>query len=378
MTRVAIPFWPPIPPGAYLRRPVRRLPFPLEEPGCRIFRLGRHALWHGLRSLPLRPGEEVLVPAYHHGSEVEAMAAAGLRCRFYDATTDLSPDPQVLDRMLAPSVRALHLTHYLGFPQDAARWRRWCDDRGLLLIEDAAMGWPGRGPSGPLGSHGDVAIFSPWKAVGLRDTGAVLCRGRPPPAPAPPARLAPRALLGAHRAWLAQRLPAVARRPPAVGGFDPRDFELGDPDLAPARASCHLMRRLCRPEIVVRRRRNYEWLLERLGPLVPAPFRRLPPGAFPLAFPIACEDRGGARAQLAGSGIEAVALWSFPHRSLPVERFPEAARRRASWLALPVHQGLRPSELDAVAAAVETATSPARRRPAVRSAKPLARPRTPA
>jgi hypothetical protein len=63
--------WPPLPFKPYLCRPSSKLPFPLEEPRCRIFSLARQGLFRGIKALGLKPGDEILVPAYHHGSEIE-------------------------------------------------------------------------------------------------------------------------------------------------------------------------------------------------------------------------------------------------------------------------------------------------------------------
>ena len=125
MSRGRLSIWAPLRPGAYLRRPVSELPFPLEEPGCRLYEFARQRLFNGLEVLGLGPGDEVLVPAYNHGSEVEVLSRAGVTCRFFDSSEDLAPDEHVLERLLGPSTRALYLIHHLGFPQAAPRWRRW-------------------------------------------------------------------------------------------------------------------------------------------------------------------------------------------------------------------------------------------------------------
>ena len=39
---------PPLPPGVY-GRPKRPLPFPLDDPGCRLFARARVGLWHGVQ-----------------------------------------------------------------------------------------------------------------------------------------------------------------------------------------------------------------------------------------------------------------------------------------------------------------------------------------
>lgn len=115
--------WPPLPLDAYVRSPLPALPFPLEDARYRLFPFARHALLHGLRQLGLVPGDELLVPAYHHGSEIEAMSRAGLGLKFYEATESLEPSEQELEGLLTESVRGLQIIHHLGFPQDAWRWR---------------------------------------------------------------------------------------------------------------------------------------------------------------------------------------------------------------------------------------------------------------
>ncbi len=49
---------PPLPFKPYARRPLRKRPFPLQEPRCRIFSLARHGLFVGVKALGLEPGDE--------------------------------------------------------------------------------------------------------------------------------------------------------------------------------------------------------------------------------------------------------------------------------------------------------------------------------
>src|SRR5918994_2835725 len=110
-----ISMWPPLTFKPYVREPANKFPFSLEEPGCRIFSLARQGLFMGIKALGLGPGDEVLVPSYHHGSEIEAFVRAGVVCRFYEVGEGLEPDEKDLARLLGPRVKALHLIHYLGF-----------------------------------------------------------------------------------------------------------------------------------------------------------------------------------------------------------------------------------------------------------------------
>jgi dTDP-4-amino-4,6-dideoxygalactose transaminase len=352
---------PPLPLGVYFSRPaLERPPFPLAEPGVTFYSRARHGIYAAVRELGLQPGDEVLVPAYHHGSEVEALVRAGLACRFYEGTEHLEPDEAELESLLGPRVRVLHLTHYLGFPQDARRWRAWCDRHGLLLLEDAAQAWlAADGDGSPAGSVGDIAVFCLYKTVGVPE-GAALWLGtgarRPPwPRPAGPgvAAVAARHARGAFARSPVSRL----RRRRAVSYDASGDFALGDPEEGPLRLAVRLVPRLARDDSAAARRANYRRLLAALRDHVAAPFDQLPAGASPFCFAVETEQKTEVLERLQRERIAAVDFWSVPHPSLPVERFPGAKRRRSSTVGLPVHQELRAGDVARIAAAAEAALS---------------------
>ena len=344
----------PLDPRAWLGRRRGSLPFPLAEEGCRLFSRARHGLLGGLRALGIGPGDEVLTPAYHHGSEVEALERAGARCVFYDCDENLAPDGAQLERLVGDRTRALHLTHHLGLPQDAARWRRWCDERGLALVEDAAQAWLARTGDRPAGAYGDLAIFSLYKTFGLPDGGALLCRSDAP-APDGPREAAVLRLGLEHAAWVAGRSRAagglVSRLRPSRPYDAAADRDIGVPRPASA-ATLLALRRVADPAVAERRRENYELLLARLGDRVAPPFDVLAPGACPLVLPIAAADKPALLRRLRAQGIRALDLWSVPHPSLPRDGFPRAAALRRTLVGLPVHQELRRRDLERIAAAV--------------------------
>ena len=312
-----IDVWPPRLGQPYLHRPASRLPFPFEEPGCRLFARGRHALFYGVRALGLGQGDEVLVPAWHHGAEVEALVRAGIVPRFYEVGPQLGPDPAELEAKLDPRVRALLLIHYLGFPQEASGWAAWCRAKGLLLFEDAAQGWLGTVGGQPLGSFGDLAIFCPYKMVAVRDGAALLLD--PPPNQETSAAVA------------------------AFVKAESLDARTG-----------FLLRRLLHGDPRGRRRANYRTLLAELAEQVPEPFRQLPEGASPLVFPIETDDKPALLERLNQHGVRALDVGAHASRELSTERFPRSARLRARIVGLPVHQGLRPSDLQRILTATRT------------------------
>jgi dTDP-4-amino-4,6-dideoxygalactose transaminase/CelD/BcsL family acetyltransferase involved in cellulose biosynthesis len=298
---------------AYLRPVASELPFPLGEPGCRLVPDTGQGLLHGLRALGLEDGDEVLVPAWRHGPAVEMLARAALVPRFHGVGPGLEPDPDELEVLLGPRVRALWLVHHLGFPQDAPGWLAWCRSRGLLLVEDATHALLGTLGDRPLGSFGDLSGFSLQATLGL-PTGALHRPGSAPPGQEP-ADLAAR-----RQAFLLRRL---------VGG-DPR----------------------------ARRRANYRTLLAELAGQVPAPFGQLVEGAAPFVFPVESDDQPGLLRRLQRQGIDALDLRAGMHPGPEVERFPDADRLAARTVGLPVHQELRPPDLARIVAAVRGGPRP--------------------
>jgi len=349
---------PPLPWGVYGRKPAASLPFPFQGGRERLFARARHGLYEGLLRLGLGSGDVALVPAYHHGSEIEAYVRAGLALRYYEARPDLAPDQAELEAGLDPSVRVLHLTHYLGFAQGAERWRAWCDQRALHLVEDAAQGWLGTAGGRPLGTWGALSLFSIYKTVGVPDGGAVALHGTMLQASGS-GGIGLRAVSVKHGAWVAGRLARLgalrAQRRSGPAYVAEKDFALGDPRRGATYATSVLVPRLVASPIAEQRARHFRRLLAELGPWVPDPFRRDPGGSSPFAFPVFVSDKARVAALLMERGVRAVDAWSVPHPTLPADEFPGAADRRSGVLLLPVHQELRPSDLDRIVSAARAA-----------------------
>ncbi|MGH2763801.1 MAG: GNAT family N-acetyltransferase, partial [Thermoleophilaceae bacterium] len=347
--------WPPLPPDVWLWRPAARALFPLDEDGHGVFAFGRQALWYGLEAVGLGDGDEVLVPAYNHGSEVEALVRAGLRARFHRGGETLEPDPRELDRLLSPGTRALYLIHYNGFPQDSVRWRHWCDERGLLLLEDAAQSWLAQRAGAPVGALADVAIYCAYKTYGLPEGALLFTHGRVREPSENPGRGLP-ALARRHGLWLAQRSRAFTSLAASVTrGREysaERDFALRELDSRPWSTVAGLLPRLVAQDAAAARRANYRTLLRELAALVPEPFRELPDGASPFCFPVRAERKPELLGRLAERSIKALDLWSATHPAIPASDHPDAAERRATTVGLPVHQELGVGDLDRIVDAV--------------------------
>jgi hypothetical protein len=345
--------YPPLNPAVFARRPAHKLPFPLDRPGYRLYMEARQGLWWGLQGLGIGHGSEVLAPAYHHGSEIEVLVRAGARCHFYDCRDGFEPDEAELESLMTSRVRALYLIHPLGFAQDSGRWRRWCDERGLLLLEDGAQAWLSARDGRPVGSQADLALFCLYKVFGLPDGGAVWSRAFSGPLPDDDT-IGVRGLAGRIADWTAQRSRLAAALLMLYRGKPRREerpaveFALNAVDEKATRATRVLARWIVDTDAPARRRAHFTRLAESLGHLRSETFAELPSESSPLAFPIEVDRKQDVVDRLGRAGIAQSWMWSVPHPALETSAHPGAAALRARMVGLPVHQELRPGDLERI------------------------------
>ena len=352
---------PPFPVTSVRARGDRELPFPLAEESCILFSRARHALWYGTGAIGLGRGDEVLVPAYHHGSEIEALHRRGLVLRFYPIDERFAPDEAALEELISPRTRAPHLTHVAGYAQDAQRWRSWSDAHGLLMIEDAAQGWLGQTDSGPVGAVGDIAIFCLYKTIGVPDGAALWFRDRRVgPPPAPEGKVGAKAIVRTSLMWAMSRssLAAAAAEPVLLRPrpYDPAaDFYRGNPWSRPSTATTLLLPSLADRRVAAVREQNWHELREAIGSEHTAGLPDLPAGSSPFGLAVEAPDKRELLGRLTRVGVRALDFWSVPHPLLDVARFPRERALREKVVVLPVHQELRPRDIRRVARAVRPA-----------------------
>jgi dTDP-4-amino-4,6-dideoxygalactose transaminase len=345
--------------------------FPFNQSQLRYFYFARNAVWLAAKMLNLERGE-VLVPAYHHGVEIEALAAAGARLKFYRVGPRWDVDLEDVERNITPSTRALYLTHYAGFPGPAEQMKKIAEDRGLALIEDCALSLFSSEGTQPLGSTGDLSVFCIYKTLPVPHGGALLVNGSarfslpnpPPPAWSSTWHLIVSSLLqnleyraGAFGRWVrvairrfgksAAQATHLRSIPTGTLHFNPEHVHLGM-----SRLAMRISRAQDWRATVEARRRNYFFLLGRLRDVAPPLFSELPWGVCPLFYPLQVEDKLGVMAALARRGIETVDFWRYFHPACDPAKFPEVAKLRRTILELPCHQDLDAEVMGKVVAAV--------------------------
>lgn len=174
------------------------LPCLLDMPGTVFTTSGRAAIVLGLEALALSATDRVLVPSYHCPTMVSPALALGHQVGFYPIDADGRPNLAWLEQHAPADTRVVCVAHFFGLPLDLRDVRRWCQRRGVLMLEDCAHAMFGQGPGGAVGASGDVVIASLPKFFAVQDGG--LLRVAQPRQPMP--ALSPAGLKAEVKAWL--------------------------------------------------------------------------------------------------------------------------------------------------------------------------------
>jgi perosamine synthetase len=367
---VFVPALPALPPSLLLRPARRRPGFPFDSLGGRtsqLFYMARAGVHHAVRHLA--QGGVVLMPAYHHGVEVEAARRAGAQIRFYRVDDTMQIDLEDLaDKVRRPDVRLVYVTYYVGFPQPIREIAVMCRNAGVALFEDCALALYSRLEDGqPLGTFGDASVFCLYKSLPVPHGGLLLGALPLARAPSPPAHatfhhtaglaLTHFELVGGSLGRSIRRMTrhlarqAMGQRDHVPLGRDhleERDLLFGASRLVRA-----LSQRFDAEGIVRRRRRNFTRLSEALADGAPLVLPRLLPGVCPLFVPVRVPNKARVVAALERHGVHAVNFWSLGDPACSPNDFPEAARLRREVIELPCHQSLDDDVIDRLAHVVK-------------------------
>ncbi|AMV32541.1 L-glutamine:2-deoxy-scyllo-inosose aminotransferase [Pirellula sp. SH-Sr6A] len=115
-----------------------------------------------LRSLHLRPDEEVLLCGYDYPGNFRAVEDSGARVVLSNPSPALqwSLDIDVLEQSVASETKAIIVSHLHGELAPVQRIVPWAHQRGITVIEDACQATGAMLQGRPIGSWGDLAVFS--------------------------------------------------------------------------------------------------------------------------------------------------------------------------------------------------------------------------
>lgn len=358
---------------------VKSSTFPLNQNKSYYFFSSRYAFAGAIEALSLRPRDKILVPSYNCGVEIDPVSHFGIEPVFYKINKDLLVDFDDLHSKISSGVKAILITHYLGFPQPVDQIKNICIDRNLFLIEDCAHALLSTYKGRPLGSYGDAAFFSLLKTLPVPNGGVLILNGEDTSYTKhqrPPSMLSTCfyvAELLHLRTWdanptlkqiflrilynglylsnkYAKLVVALFRKllnakalylvRPDSYAFNEELFKWGISNL-----SIRITKNTDFERIKDVRRRNFQYLLDHFlenerGIL---PFQELPPGVCPLFFPIIVESaeyREKLYKRLKNRAVTTHPWWDRFHPGVPWDSFPDAVYLKERLFGLPIHQNL--------------------------------------
>jgi dTDP-4-amino-4,6-dideoxygalactose transaminase len=139
---------------------------------------GTAALSIALLALDLKPGDEVIVPAFTYFASASAVTSIGGVPRFVDVEPDrLGPDPGRVEAAIGSRTRAIMAVHLYGLSCEMEPLLSIGRRRSIPILEDAAQAIGSEDQGRPVGSRSTAATLSffPTKNLGgLGDGGAIL------------------------------------------------------------------------------------------------------------------------------------------------------------------------------------------------------------
>jgi dTDP-4-amino-4,6-dideoxygalactose transaminase len=338
------------------------IPFPLGCSTSTYFYVARNGIYHLMRLLESENSRIVLAPDYHHGNEIYAMKAAGMKLRYYPVKKNLDIDLNVLADLcdVEPKPRVLYVTHFIGWPQPMNEIQALCREKDLILIEDCALSFMSTFEGKPLGTFGAYAVFCLYKTLPLPNGGVLVANNSTSPNGFTLRSCSALSLGGSSvelilrwirsryetggRALFAMKRVAgrtldatnVRRAPVGDTGFDVSAANTG---MSPI---CHTMlRRFQYNRIKETRRRNFRILEDRFRGSVALLDKTLADGVCPLFFPLLVKDKQAAASALTRRGIETVEFWNSGDPESHRAGSP-AAYLRDHLLEIPIHQDVTP------------------------------------
>lgn len=145
--------------------------------GCVAVANGTDALELALQALDVRPGDEVVVPAYTFVATAAAVIFAGGIPVLVDVEeSTLNIDPALVEEAIGERTVGVIGVHLYGRPFDVSALAEICERRGIWYVEDAAQAHGATLAGRRVGTFGRLATWSfyPSKNLGAFGDGGAL------------------------------------------------------------------------------------------------------------------------------------------------------------------------------------------------------------
>ena len=121
---------------------------------------GSAALRVALESLGVRPGDQVIIPAFTYVATAEADLQSGAELVIVDIDDTFTMDPVALEAAITSKTKVIIPVHMMGAPADIGKINNIARQFGIKVVEDSAQAVGGSFCGQHLGTIGDLGCFS--------------------------------------------------------------------------------------------------------------------------------------------------------------------------------------------------------------------------
>ena len=130
-----------------------------------------------LMSLGIRPGDEIIIPAYSYIATANVIELVGAKPIFVDIDINtFNIDPKLIQEKISNKTKAIMIVHEFGLTAEIDLIKKICKKNKLLLIEDAACAIGAKEKNEYAGTFGISGSYSfhPRKIITSGEGGAVV------------------------------------------------------------------------------------------------------------------------------------------------------------------------------------------------------------
>lgn len=150
------------------------MPYPFTKEKTLFFAYGRTALLQALKILNIKKGENVLLPSYICNVVLAPFNHLGIEIKYFQVDPQLNPCLEQIEAGIDKNTRAVLAVNYFGFSTCSEEIKKICQKNSLFFIEDNAHGFLSSDANQPLGTSGDISIFSMRKTLGTPNGAALV------------------------------------------------------------------------------------------------------------------------------------------------------------------------------------------------------------
>lgn len=143
-----------------------------DENSCRLFALGRNAMYAACRLLNVSAGDEVLTPAFDCDGALQPFRILGYNLNFFRSDPyTFSVDINDIKKRINSKTKLIHIVNHFGMPQPWNELLSLTAETGIPILEDNAYSLFSKFDGRHFGTFGHMAIFSLRKNLSLIDGG---------------------------------------------------------------------------------------------------------------------------------------------------------------------------------------------------------------